>query len=52
MFKWETKKEKLLRGLKISPKEKLEGIRLMNELSDKALTLKQKIARRKMRERS
>jgi len=49
-FGWETKKEKVLRGLKISPGKKLEGIRLMNELADKVLNGRQKLARRKMRE--
>ena len=51
MFNWETKKEKILKGLKISAKKKLEGLRLMNELADKALTPKQKILRRNLREK-
>lgn len=49
IFKWQTEKERVLRGAKISPKEKLEAFRLMNELADKVLTKKQKIMRRKMR---
>ena len=49
-FGWETKREKVLRGIKISPEKKLEGIRLMNELADKVLTGRQKTARRKLRE--
>jgi len=49
-FRWESKKEKLLRGSKILPESKLEGFRLMNELADKILTRSQKIMRRKLRE--
>ena len=49
MFGWETKREKRLKGLNMLPEKKLEGIRLMNELSDKVLTTKQKLARRKLR---
>lgn len=49
-FGWETKKDKVERGIKISPEKKLEGLRLMNELADMVLTKRQKIARRKMRE--
>jgi len=49
-FKWESKKERLLRGFKIPPEKKLEGFRLMNELTDRILTKSQKIMRRKLRE--
>lgn len=49
-FGWETKREEIIRGANISAKEKLEGIRLMNELVDKVLTTRQKILRRKLRE--
>ncbi len=49
-FGWTTNKEKILRGLKISPEKKLEGIRLMNELADKVLTGRQKAIRRKLRD--
>lgn len=49
-FGWETKKEKILKGLKISAKSKLEGMRMMNELADKVLTGRQKIQRRKLHE--
>ena len=49
IFKWQTEKERVLRGAKISPEKKLEVFRLMNELADKVLTKKQKIMRRKMR---
>ncbi len=48
-FGWQTRKEKILRGALILPAEKLKGIRMMNELADKALTISQKIARRKLR---
>lgn len=49
-FGWETEREKVLRRAKIVPEAKLEGIRLMNEFMDRALTLRQKIIRRKLRE--
>ncbi|MFH1664767.1 MAG: hypothetical protein ABIA77_01320 [Candidatus Omnitrophota bacterium] len=45
----ETRREKVMRGLKISPLKKMEGIRAMNELSDKVMTLEQKRARRELR---
>jgi len=47
---WESEREKALRASKISPFKKLEGIRLMNELADSVLSLKQKQLRRKTRE--
>ncbi len=50
IFRWETKKEKFLRGLKISAAKKLEGLRLMNELADRVLTKRQKALRRKLRD--
>jgi hypothetical protein len=50
MFGWETKKEKILTGARISAKKKLEGIRLMNELADRVLTIRQKALRRKLRQ--
>jgi len=46
----ENEKEKVLKGAKISARSKLEGIRLMNELADRVLSLKQKLTRRKIRE--
>ncbi|MDD5583745.1 MAG: hypothetical protein PHV55_01635 [Candidatus Omnitrophica bacterium] len=49
-FGWETKNEKILRGIKISAQKKLEGIRLMNEMADAVLSKRQKLARRKLRE--
>ena len=50
IFRWETEKERVLRGAKISPEKKLEAFRLMNELADKVLTRQQKIIRQKLRE--
>jgi len=47
IFKWESKKEKILRGIKISPAKKLEALRLMNELADRVLSRRQKNLRRK-----
>jgi hypothetical protein len=49
-FGWKTQKEKISRGAKISAAKKLEGIRLMNELADKVLSVRQKLLRRKLRE--
>lgn len=49
-FGWETRKEKIIKGAKISAKKKLEGIRLINELADKVLTKHQKVIRYKLRE--
>lgn len=49
IFKWETKKKRFLRGKKISPERKLEGLRLMNELADKVLNKSQKALRSKLR---
>ena len=48
-FGWEGRKEKILRGSKISADMKLEGFRLMNELADKVLSKQQKAARQKLR---
>jgi hypothetical protein len=49
MSEWTTQKENILRGTRISLRKKLEGIRLMNELSDRILTKRQKMMRRKLR---
>lgn len=49
-FGWESEKEKILRRSRIDPFKKLEAIRLLNELADKVLSLKQKRIRRKLRE--
>lgn len=50
--KWETKKERILRGMRISAERKLEGVRLMNELADKILSKRQKVIRQKLRKAS
>ncbi|MBF0215715.1 MAG: hypothetical protein HQL30_01845 [Candidatus Omnitrophica bacterium] len=47
---WPSKKQLISQGEKISLRKKLEGLRLMNEVSDKALTLQQKVMRRQIRE--
>ena len=49
MFKWESEKEKRLKGMKMSPLKKLEALRLMNELADRVLTKRKKIIRYKLR---
>jgi hypothetical protein len=49
---WETLKERVARGAKISPLKKLEALRAMNEFSDAALTKSQKTARRKLKRAS
>lgn len=46
-----SEKEKVLRSSRMPPLKRLEGIRLMNELADKVLNLRQKRLRRKLRER-
>jgi hypothetical protein len=51
IFEWETEKEQILKGAKISPANKLEGFRLLNELADKVLTSHQKAIRRRLREK-
>lgn len=50
MFEWTTEKENISRRAKMSLQKKLEGIRLMNELTDRVLTDRQKTIRRKLRE--
>lgn len=46
---WESKKDIIARGVKISATKKLEGFRLINELADKILSKKQKALRQKLR---
>jgi hypothetical protein len=50
MFGWEPERAKIIRGAKISLEKKLESFRLMNELSDRVLTIRQKLTRRRLRE--
>lgn len=49
IFKWESEREKRLKGVRISPVKKLEALRLMNELTDKVLTKAKKIIRHTLR---
>lgn len=49
MFGWQTRKERIAKGAKISLKKKLEGIRMMNELADGVLTRHQKVLRQRLR---
>ncbi len=49
MLGWQTGKERILRGARMSAQKKLEGIRQMNELTDMALTVHQKIIRQKLK---
>lgn len=49
IFRWQTKKERILRGIHMSPEKKLEGLRLLNELADKILSGVQKAIRQKLR---
>jgi hypothetical protein len=49
IFKWETEKERVLRGLRISGEKKLEAARLLNEFSDRFLSKRQKLIRQKLR---
>ena len=51
IFKWESEKEKRIKGLRISPVKKLEALRLMNELADRVLTKRKKIIRYELRAR-
>ena len=48
--KWASKKEIVLRGMRIAPGAKLEGFRMMNELADKILSARQKFIRKKLKE--
>ena len=49
--KWETPEERLLRGMKISPQQKLEWLRELNEFNEKYLPKESQLIRRKLRER-
>lgn len=52
IYRWETEKERILRGIQISPEKKLEGLRLMNEFTEKFSTKRQRKLRQKLRIRS
>jgi len=49
IFAWGTKQERILKGVQISAENKLQGIRLMNELADRVLSSRQKSVRQKLR---
>jgi len=49
IYKWPTDKENILKGAGISIEKKLEGVRLLNELTDKILTKRQKKLRLRLR---
>jgi len=49
-FVWQSERERILKGLKISAAKKLEGLKLINELADKVLTKQQKVIRRRLKE--
>ncbi|MFH1775952.1 MAG: hypothetical protein ABH952_00085 [Candidatus Omnitrophota bacterium] len=49
IFKWETKKERLLKFIKISPKKKLEWLRQMNEFIAESSSKRNKLIRWKLR---
>jgi len=42
IFKWESQKQRLQRFMKISPKDKMEWLRQMNDFLRKASTKKQR----------
>lgn len=50
IFKWESEKERLLRFIKIPPKEKLEWLYQMNEFVAKFSSKSQQQIRHKLRE--
>ena len=47
---WETFEEKVKKGMKISPKDKLTWLKKMNDFTYKALTEKEIEIRRRLRE--
>lgn len=49
IFKWESKKERLLKYMNISPKQKLEWLREMNEFVLKCSSKRSKLIRWKLR---
>lgn len=48
-FEWESEEERILKGMRIPPEEKLRWLREINEFTEKALTQKQKEIRRNLR---
>ena len=49
-FTWESAEEKIRRWIKISAAKKLKALREMNEFLDRALTKREKLIRRRLRE--
>ena len=49
IFKWQTEEERLLKFMKIPPKQKLEWLRRMNEFMVKSSTKRKKKIRWKLR---
>lgn len=49
IFKWETKRERLLRFMSVPPKQKLELLRQMNEFIAKFSSARQMRIRQKLR---
>ncbi|MCK5242392.1 hypothetical protein KAR34_08065 [bacterium] len=49
IFKWETEEQRLLRFMKIPPKQKLEWLHQMNKFINKCSTKRTKIIRQKLR---
>jgi hypothetical protein len=50
-FGWEKEDERINKGMRIPPKEKLIWLREMNEWTDKVLSNKQKGVRRRLNEK-
>lgn len=50
-FGWEKEDERINKGMRIPPKEKLIWLREMNEWTDKVLSNKQKEVRRRLNEK-
>jgi hypothetical protein len=50
MFGWESKEERLLKQIRISPRKKLEWLWEMNEFNSRYLTIKTKAIRKGLRE--
>lgn len=50
LFDWENEEERIRKGIRIPPKEKLRWLREINEFADKVLSDKQKEIRRKLKE--
>ncbi len=49
IYKWETEEQRLLKYMRISPKQKLEWLRQINEFVHKYSSNRNKTIRKKMR---